>query len=459
MKINIKHIIASLTLIGSSLGLVSAQDNITMVAENLPQSMLVNPALRPDRKFLSIPLIGSFSIGPESSFSYNSIIKKDGAGVKFLDTQSLVNSLSGNDLVMLRANIDLVNVGFFLTPHDYMSVSMRTRVHVATSMPEDLFSLLLDNPIDKYRNFDMKMTPNMIGWNELGVSYTRDIDKNWRVGGRVKYLAGAVAFQSSGIHFNMDKQYDRYILSGDYNVKAGNYDLSSNSNDKGKAMIDGIYQNPGVGFDVGVSFVSNDKKWRANASISDIGVIFWNAANSSQIQVKDPSKKYDYTGLGNLKGLTNGTTDIGGLLDSVYNDFSRTVGVDTISGGFSTWIPATFQAAGNYAIDKYARHNVNVGFIGTLPYKGHFQYAISAGYSYHTVNGMWQLMANYTYKSNNPLNLGLGVVFSAGCFQAFMTTDDVISAFSLASSRGMTARLGLNFFLGSKRMSKRAAKW
>lgn len=424
-----------------------AQDHIAVTSRDLPQSMLINPAMRPERSFMSIPFIGSFGAGFNNSFSYNDVISRNCAGQQYLDTKRLVDAISGRDLTMLRMNIDLVNTGFFVTPKDYIGVSLRARMHGATSLPEGLFEAVLDNPINKYKTFDISATPNAIGWAELGVSYTRDINSNWRVGGRVKYLAGVASLQSSGIDVTMQKEYDRYLLSGDYSLRGGNLNFGNGSSDD---ILNNIGRNPGVAVDLGATYVTPDKRWNVGFSVTDLGAIFWNSANSSIIKTHSGGNKYEYYGFDNISQLINGSTSIGNALDSAMTDFSRVLGADTTSGGFTQMLPTSFQAAATFSIDSYRRHNVSAGFMGMLPYQGKMYYSVSAGYAYRSINGIWQLMVNYTYKTNNPLNIGLGVVMTTGVFQLYLSTDNIIPAFDLSQARSSDVNLGLNFFFNKK---------
>ena len=136
---------------GSAVVPAVAQDHFTLTARDLPQSMLFNPAMRLAEGFVSIPLIGSLSLGFDNSFSYNQVIDKDDNGVKYLDTRALLRATGGKDLTLARFNLDLVNTGFFVGPKDYMGVTLRTRAHVGTSLPDGLFGMILDNPINEYK--------------------------------------------------------------------------------------------------------------------------------------------------------------------------------------------------------------------------------------------------------------------------------------------------------------------
>lgn len=452
---------------GSAVVPAVAQDHFTLTARDLPQSMLFNPAMRPAEGFVSIPLIGSLSLGFDNSFSYNQVIDKDDNGVKYLDTRALLRATGGKDLTLARFNLDLVNTGFFVGPKDYMGVTLRTRAHVGTSLPDGLFGMILDNPINEYKTFDLSMTPNAIGWLELGVSYTRDIDDNWRVGGRVKYVNGLMSLQSTDMDVTARKEYDRYVVSGDYTLRGGNVDFARSGN-LFDEMLDNLSANPGFAFDLGATYRSDDKRLNVNASVSDLGAVFWNKRNSSVIRTHSGGNEFEFLGVDGLNGLINGTTSLGHVLDSAYTELSRTLNADTTSGSFTQMLPVSFQAAADYALGPYMRHHVSLGFVGMIPYHGKFHYAVSAGYAYHTLSGTWQLMANYTYKSNNPVNVGLGVVMRTGRFQLYMATDNIISAFTLTRTKSANFSLGLNFFTtrrssaqsaAQNRISRRASKY
>lgn len=433
-----------------------AQEHFLLAARELPQSMALNPAMRPSRGFVSMPLFGSFSVGADNSFSYNDVIEKRADGVKYLDTRGLLRATQGKDLTLMRLDLDLVNAGFFVGERDYMGVSLRTRLHVGTSLPEGLFGMILDNPIDEYKTFDWSMTPDILGWVELGVSYARDLNPNWRIGGRVKYLNGLVGIQSTGMDVEVRKEYDRYTVAGDYTLRGGNVDFADRD---GGGLFDDLFRNlasnPGVAVDLGATFRSDNQRWNAAFGVADLGAVFWNRRNSSVIRTHSGGGTFDFYGVDGLSGLIDGTTSIGHVLDSAYTDLSRTLRADTLAGGFAQMLPTRFHAAADYALGPYMRHHLSASFVGMIPYHGKLHYAISAGYAYRTLTGTWQFMANYTCKSNNPINVGLGVAVNAGKFQLYLAADNIIPAFSLARARGTNFSLGINFFTGRTTRSER----
>lgn len=440
----ILYIIVALSTITMS---ASAQDNLMMSAKNLPQNFLVNPALAPTKSFLSIPIFGGLNISMDMPISYNDAIYTNSQGVNYVNSQGLIDALNKNNQLNMSFNTDIINAGYRINNKFFVGLTIRSRVVANATIPADMFEMLLDNPYDKYKTFNIMTTPDVVGWNEIGASFTYSMNKNWSFGARLKYIAGVASATSSGINFSLEKEYDKYILSGEMNLRGGNVDFAD------KTTLGAIdVNNSGFGVDLGASFTSDDQKWNANVSVSDLGFIGWNSNSSSQIVTKNPNKKFDFTGMGELQNLLNNTGNVGHLMDSIYQAFTKTIGVDTLRGhGFTTALPTTFQAMGSYSIDDHLRHTVNLGFMGTLPEYGAMRYSISVGYVYRTLNQKWQVMGNYTYRPNIPLGIGIGAVYTSRSFQWFLSTDNVVAFFSPANARGANFRLGLNILFNKKR--------
>lgn len=439
----------------ASIDKATAQSNLQMQAENLPQNMFVNPALVPQKSFMSIPLLsGALSFDAQMPISYSSVIDQKG-GAKYLDSKSIVRLLSGKNNLMVRYNLDLMNFGIKLSHLDYLNVSLRLRVHTGNQVPGGLFEMILDNPLESYnRNFGMPLSTNTLAWGELGGSYARKIDNNFSVGMRLKFIMGLGAVVTDDFGLDAYKTIDSYLVSGRGSIRGGNLNLSDIGN-TGSSTFNGMASNLGFGIDIGAAYLSDDRKWNASVSISDFGAIFWNANSSSQIRVSDPNKQFNYSGIDNITDAAqNG--GLGQTVETLKNDLLNTIGLDSLSGvGFTSYLPTTFQAMAGYSIDTEMRHNVSLGFMGTMAYSNMLAYSISAGYTYRAPNKHWQFMGNYTYKSNDPFCIGVGAVYSDRVFQAYLMSDNVIPFFSVLHARGVNLRLGFNFFLGNKKHTSR----
>lgn len=434
-----KKILSILAFSFLSLAL-SAQDNITQMAVDLPQAMSLNPAVRSSSNFVSIPIIGSLNIGLNNCFSLNEVIDVTSGG-NYLSLASMAEQ-SNSGALQFGLNTDIVNVGFYVTDIDFLQVSLRARAFGSTTHPTGAYELLSDNTLGESRNYDISINPSSVAWAQLGVAYSRPIANNFTVGIRLNYLSGIASVQSpQGVHFNVDKQYDKYMLSGDYNMNLG-----------GLASSNGAYSlnNSGFSVDLGGTFTSNDNRITASVSVSDFGFVSWNGDGNTSYSIKNPNSSIEYTGLGDILG--NESLNFNNMLDSLTADFNNTLGVDTVSNSkFNTYLPTTIQAMAGYALGDDLQHNLSIGFIGQFPEYSNMVYSVSVGYAYRSPNKVWQFMTNYSYTSSSPLNIGLGVVATTRVFQFYISTNNIISPLSLNSARNLNLNLGMNFRFGRVR--------
>jgi long-subunit fatty acid transport protein len=318
-----------------------------------------------------------------------------------------LNSLSGdNDFFAGGYSLDIIHLGMAVRENDYISLSFRNRFSAAGSLPRDLAELVLDNPYDKYKTFDISSTFKFIMWNELGLSYSYKFNDNWQLGGRLKYLSGVINAETEKLSYTIDKYYDYYLLSSDVNLRSNVGSSSSSSNNDWFDPVDfnpigyffsNNFSDAGIGIDVGAKYQTTDKRLTANASISDLGMIFWNERNSINTITLNPNNKLKFEGFGDLEQTFNSGADFTTLFDSVGTEFKRTIGIAEVEDySYSSSLPTLFQASGTYSIDDKFTHNVSLGFAGRLVMSDKFHYAISAGYHWFSDSKRWQLLANYT---------------------------------------------------------------
>lgn len=427
------------------LAALSQISTLQMQIENMPQNMSVNPALAPHKDYVAFPFLGGLNVNARTSVSYNDAIKIEN-GKKYLDYNKLSSALSKNsDVNTFVLDMDILRGGFHVSSNDFIDINITTRAYFGSDLPDGILPFLMDNPIDKVNgNFNIAMKPYALGWAEFGIGYSRVINDNFRVGIRAKYIAGLASLQSDGMNFNVEKNYDKYYLSGDYAVNGGNMNFSNMDIDQ---ITKNMFSNSGFGIDLGVEFVSNDQKIKAMASVSDFGKIFWNDLNSSTIMSNNKGGKFEFNGFGDLNNLLNDGADFGHLTDSVFKSFAKTIGSDTLSGGFSTFLPTRYHAMVEYAIDDNYQHNVSLSFMGVQVFKRAFDYAITAGYTYRSKNGFWQLAGNYTYRPNIPIGIGVGGAYTSRKFQIYLGVDNILPIFDLKNAKNVGARLSMNFFI------------
>lgn len=441
----ISSVIFATLLIALSTNTAKAQlSNLSLQAEGLAQNNLANPALMPTNSFVSLPFIGSFEMGFKTPLSYQDMFTKiDGAN--FINSQGIINALNGNNnTTSINLNLDLLNGGFFIGENNYVGINVSTKMHMATNLPGDLFSMITDNPIDlQTADYNISLNPKIMGWAEFGLSYSRKLPMGITVGARVKLLSGLVSLQSES-NFKIKKDYDQYILDGDFTLQGGNINLADvDANES----INGLAGNLGFGADIGAAWEGLDGRLKTSAAVTDIGFINWNE-NSSTVQGQGTG--FEFKGFGELQNLLNGG-DISSLMDSVSTAFTKTIGADTTTGKLRTNLPTRYQARAEYLLGENKQHGVSAAFQGAQMFRGQFDYVLSAGYTYRSPNDKWQVMANYSYRPNVPYAMGIAGAYMSRGVQIYLGIDNIIPIFDIRKADQSNIKLAVNFMINKKK--------
>jgi len=445
LPIYIATTIFATMLIALSTNTANAQlSNLSLQAEGLAQNNLLNPALMPASSFVSMPFIGSFEIGAKTPLTYQNLFTKIN-GANFINNQGIINALNGNNNVTsVNFNMDILNGGFFIGKNNYIGINLSTKIHMATNLPGDVFSMLTDNPIDmQTATYDIDFNPNMMGWAEFGLSYSRKLPLGITVGGRVKFLSGLMSLQSES-SFRIQKSYDQYILDGDFNVKAGNINLA---NVDAQKSLNGLADNMGFGADIGVAWEGLDGRLKASAAVTDMGFINWSDQSST---IHGSGTGFEFNGLGDLKNLLDGG-NISSLMDSVSTAFTETIGADTTTGKLRTNLPTRYQARAEYKLGRKNQHGVSAAFQGAQMFHGQFDYVLSVGYTYRSPSTRWQFMANYSYRPNVPYAMGVAMAYTSRGVQIYLGIDNIIPIFDIRKANQTNIKLALNFMIQSKK--------
>lgn len=433
-----------------------SQDNMIFLGRNTPQKFLINPALVPDNAFLSMPILGGLNANLSGNISFNDVFSLTGNKAT-LEAKHLLGNLNETNKIRNILNLDILNMGFRISKNGFMGISLRARTSLDVSFSKDIVSFIMDNPLERRGIFDISLTPDVISWGELGISYSHRINKNFTVGARVKGIVGGVSAQAGHATILADKKLESYTLQGNVDIMAGNLNLTDDDEDT--FALNNI--SPGFGIDLGMSYTSDNKKIKAYASISDFGRIYWNEKSSTRISTKNPDAKYTWVGVTDLEDLINKNKSFSDVLENTLDDMTATIGLDTIKTSFTSKLPLTIQAGGKYAFDDELKHNVSLNVMCVIPQFANTYCEITAGYTYSTKNKRWDLMGGYTYKTTNPFNIGIGGLYRGSGFEIFLMTDSINSYLDYKSARSANFRFGMNFYFPryKVKMKQRNTVW
>lgn len=443
-----------------------AQDNMIFMGRNTPQKFLINPALHPeDRFFISFPIIGGISEQLNTNIAYSDIFTLNTNNKETINA-NLINSLKENNQIRNVLNLDILHLGFKIgRKGSYMGISVGARTTLDASISKDVFSFLMDNPIDKNKQFMLNLIPDALSWAEAGIAFSQRLSRNFTIGIRVKGLMGFSSAQADNITILADKSFDKYIISGDVNLKTGNVNLLEDEGaynddfydyyDDKETIKPANFSSPGFAVDLGISYVSDDKRWNAYASISDFGRLYWSDEYSTQIVSSNPQAKYEWTGVKNIDDIINGSSSFKDQLENVLDEMTAVMGLDTVRTSFTSKLPMTLQAGVRFSVDRELKHNLSLNMLYVMPQYAKKYYEFTAGYTYSTKNKRWDIIGSYTYKSLSPFNIGIGGLYRGRGFEIFLMSDSVNSFFDYKSARSTVVRFGMNFYCGGKRLKNK----
>ena len=418
-----------------------AQDNMIFIFRDTPQKALINPALTPiDKFYISLPILGSLDINANSSLKLNSIFSFSDNNAIF-DKELMINNIKDNNVLNTSVSLDILNMGFKIAQNGNLNFSLRSRVKGAINYNKDIFSFLIDNPIENDRDFNIKIDPNFMSWAEFGIAYSHTFNNRFSFGLRTKLIMGAVAAQSRGSNIIIKKDFENYYVSGRINLLAGNLNLQKEEDYFSSKFLG----NMGYALDFGFAYKSLDNRIMAHASISDLGKASW-GENSSNIVSTNPNKVYKWGGIKDIESLINNNNSFDDQLDNMFTSLKETIGIDTVSLAYKSSLPYHIQFGGSYSIDNRLRHTISINnSIDAYQYLKSY-YQLSLAYKYSSTNKRWDLICSYTYKSHNPFNIGLGALYRGRSFEIFLVSDSINSFFNVKSAASANIRLGINFY-------------
>ena len=280
----------------------------------------LNPALRPTRGYIALPLISGYSGGVYSN--YNSIdnfrYELNGEYISVYDKLVPANEFLGrlpNRCVQnINSNLNLFGLGFYTLGGTYFNLGANIRLDTVNVIPKEYFRAM-KNLSGEYDLENMSVGLNAYIENYVGVSY--QLGDNLAVGARVKFLIGVL---NANLNVNKLSVVDtengqKYTLSGDLRTNSIEYDSSKYDGDTNPEIVAGddasfVWNNLhsfGGAIDLGAEWTLWDDHLKLSAAITDLGFIRW----SSDTQV---SGKFE---------MELDPTDIVDLLDPVTMDMPK----------------------------------------------------------------------------------------------------------------------------------------
>lgn len=406
--------------------------------------------------YFAIPILSDLSIGLyNSGIHYNSLFKTENGYPTAVTTDKFVESLQQNNWINLNLNTELFGLGLRFG-NFFASIDCRLRLDGNTTYSKDVFALPLQGNLSYSgddNSADMEIAGNITLFHEWSVSLQQNVNEHFSWGVRPKLLFGIFNFSTNQLNAQLFTDADSYEMRLLYHASANMacsmpYLLDLNGNERSfevypkQFQVADLFRNIGAAIDLGAQYNFNDH-WSLSASALDVGFIHWSTnCTHIQSQLADAGHYYD-NGSFIFSGLNN--EDIEAILsDSVaQNAFLDTLAAYFPTGSSSgkpyyTTISARFAVQGMYHINE--QQTVTALLQANL-FNNHLLPSFTLAY-----NGFFgkhfDICVAYSVTKNTYANIGLGIGLKFGAIAFFVTTENVVPAFTQTDFSCINARLG-----------------
>ena len=296
-----------------------------------------------------------------------------------VDAKTFLNKLHDKNRFDLYLNYNLFSVGFKAWGGvNLLELNLRSNTNL--TLPKGLFEFAKTAGEKEHYEFG-GLGMRTQNYMELALGHSRDINKQWRVGGKLKFLIGAAYADFTADNVTLDMTEDAWRIQSNAQVKASllksdviHEDPSKNSADgrpRVKELDNFGFSLPGFGMalDLGVTYKPIDNL-TLSAAITDLGFISWKNTHHASSQ-----GDYTFDGFNNIYigSDKDQTEDIDDQFDQIGDDLEEMFSVyDDGTKTATQALAATLNVGAEYKLPAYDK--LKFGFLYTSRIHGKYSW-------------------------------------------------------------------------------------
>lgn len=453
---------------------LKAQDNTLYNMQNLPQSMQLNPAFQHKCKFfIELPAISSLYFNYSMPFALNDVIAEeanDNGRINF-NLDKFESTLDDVSYFTTDVSYNILAFGFKAQNGWYFGANISNKTYTRFALPKDAFAIRhgtwdwdTNTPVD--RSFS-DLGVDATNFLEIGASVSKEINKTWTVGGRLKYLKGLGDFSTAQSEIFVQTDPVTFDLSIDNSTMEINssfpVEIIDENNDNvidTVLMVEEDYVNSyvlngnnGIGIDLGVVYRFSDNL-TFSASVIDLGFITWASDYSYNFK---GTASYSYSGI-NLEHYLDDAIqnkDIGDMVADQFEAIEDAYDFGYEQKKYTTYLKSKVFLGANFKLNDY----FNFGAVSRTDfYKGEIQPSLTLSANTNFFKA-WTASVSYSMINGTYNNLGFGLGMKYGPWQLYFITDKLPVTYAKDTStsvwvpyysRNMNFRFGLGLIFGCK---------
>lgn len=390
MKKSLRYMAAALTMVAAILPTSAQELRTSYFMETSNYRHQMNPALL-DSPYVGL-LFSNINIGMTGNIGAKQFIFDTNGLPGYtgnyryttfmdpnVDAATFLNKLHDKNRFDLYLNYNLFSVGFKAWGGvNLLELNLRSNTNL--TLPKGLFEFAKTAGEKEHYEFG-GLGMRTQNYMELALGHSRDINKQWRVGGKLKFLIGAAYADFTADNVTLDMTEDAWRIQSNAQVKASllksdviHEDPSKNSADgrpRVKELDNFGFSLPGFGMalDLGVTYKPIENL-TLSAAITDLGFISWKNTHHASSQ-----GDYTFDGFNNIYigSDKDQTEDIDDQFDQIGDDLEEMFSVyDDGTKTATQALAATLNVGAEYKLPAYDK--LKFGFLYTSRIHGKYSW-------------------------------------------------------------------------------------
>ena len=390
MKKSLRYMAAALTMVAAILPTSAQELRTSYFMETSNYRHQMNPALL-DSPYVGL-LFSNINIGMTGNIGAKQFIFDTNGLPGYtgnyryttfmdpnVDAKTFLNKLHDKNRFDLYLNYNLFSVGFKAWGGvNLLELNLRSNTNL--TLPKGLFEFAKTAGEKEHYEFG-GLGMRTQNYMELALGHSRDINDQWRVGGKLKFLIGAAYADFTADNVTLDMTEDAWRIQSNAQMKASllksdviHEDPSKNSADgrpRVKELDNFGFSLPGFGMalDLGVTYKPIENL-TVSAAITDLGFISWKNTHHASSQ-----GDYTFDGFNNIYigSDKDQTEDIDDQFDQIGDDLEEMFSVyDDGTKTATQALAATLNVGAEYKLPAYDK--LKFGFLYTSRIHGKYSW-------------------------------------------------------------------------------------
>lgn len=450
-----------------------AQDgnNTAFLLPNAAHRYRMNAAYQPEYKsVVGIPVLSGINFGyMNNSFGIDEVLFKRSSyecDSLILDVDALRSKMHKDFRIHTNLDMNILSVAFRTGKKSYFSFDVGVKLDAGFGFDKALVDFIAEGNAPYLGSVQSLggMALDASAYVEAAFGYSRIINDQWTVGGRLKVLFGALDANVKNTQISLESpangesvliksRQEIYLSAPITGIPIGTAmpieDFFNDIDFDAELMTDAM-SNLGFAVDLGATYKFNDD-WTFGASVNDLGFINW----KSNVYKLVSDDEFNWEGADLSNSVNENDPDyveVDDAFENMVDSLTSSFTVLASNDSYCRMLNAKVNLHATYHLNKRVNFSALVRGVAMAD---KFYPSMTLAANVRPVKNLG-LSVSYSVYEGNFANIGIGIAPRFGGVQPYLVVDNVLAG-NFTHARSASLRFGINF-VGAAMFGKRAEK-